>query len=62
MGPPFRQDFGKEAAKQSLLEAVTRKCLVKTLQDGKDLASVGVICKSWKSAITRIIVICIYDL
>jgi hypothetical protein len=55
-GPPFREDFSTEAAKQPLLEVVTRKCLVKTLQDGKDLACVGMICKLWKSVLQLFIV------
>jgi hypothetical protein len=40
-----------EAEESPLLEAVTRKRLVKALQAGKDLARAVVICKVWKPAI-----------
>jgi hypothetical protein len=51
MGPSFREDLSPEAEEQPLLEAVTRKRLVKTLQTGKDLACAVVICKVCKSDI-----------
>jgi hypothetical protein len=38
------------AEKSPLLEAVTGKRIVKTLQAGKDLACVLVICKVWRLA------------
>jgi hypothetical protein len=37
-----------EAEESPLLEAVTREWLVKTQQDGKDLACAVVICKVWR--------------
>jgi hypothetical protein len=40
-----------EADKSSLLEAVTRTRLVKTLQAGKDFVFSGIICKVWKLAV-----------
>jgi hypothetical protein len=40
-----------EAEEWLLLEAATRKRLVKTLQAGKYLPGAVVICKVWKSAI-----------
>jgi hypothetical protein len=43
--PPFRKGLSTEAEEQPLLEAVTRKHLVKTLQAGKDLTCAAV----WKS-------------
>jgi hypothetical protein len=46
--PPFREDFRTDAEEQPLLEAITRNCLVKTLQAGKDSAYAAVICKVWK--------------
>jgi hypothetical protein len=46
MDPQFREDLSPEAEEQSLLEAVIRQRLVKTLQAGKD----SVICKVWNSA------------
>jgi hypothetical protein len=39
-----------KAEEYQLLEAITRKRLVKTLQAGKDLACAVVIFKVWKSA------------
>jgi hypothetical protein len=47
--PPFIKDLNMEAQEYQLLEAVTRKRLVKTLQAGKDLACARVIFKVWKS-------------
>jgi hypothetical protein len=41
-----------EAEKSPLLEAVTRKRLVKTQQAGKGLAGAVVICKVWRLAMT----------
>jgi hypothetical protein len=41
--PPFRENVIDEAQKSPLLEAVTRKCLVKTLRAGKDIACALVI-------------------
>jgi hypothetical protein len=38
-----------EAEESPLLEAVTRKRLVKTLQSGEDLVFAAVICKKWRS-------------
>jgi hypothetical protein len=46
---PFREELSTEAEEEPLLEAVNRKCLVKTLQAGKDIACAGVIGKVWKS-------------
>jgi hypothetical protein len=40
-----------EAEGFSLLEAVTRKLLVKTLQAGKNLACASVIFKLWRLAV-----------
>jgi hypothetical protein len=48
-GPPFRKDLSMEAEESPLLEAVTRKRLVKTQQAGKDLMCAVVICKVWRS-------------
>jgi hypothetical protein len=39
-----------EAEESSLLEAVARKRLVKTLQAGEDLVFAAVICKLWRLA------------
>jgi hypothetical protein len=47
---PFREDWSTEADVQPLLEAVTRKRLVKTLQAGKNLTCVTMTGKMWKSA------------
>jgi hypothetical protein len=41
----------REAEESQLLEAVTKKRLVKRLQARKDLLLAGVICKVWKSAV-----------
>jgi hypothetical protein len=49
--PLFKKDLSTEAEKKPLLEAVTRKCSVKTLHARKDLACAVVICKVWKSSI-----------
>jgi hypothetical protein len=49
--PPFREDLSTGEKEYPLLEAVTRKRLVKTLQAGEDLACAVLICKVWKSAI-----------
>jgi hypothetical protein len=48
MEPPFKDDLSPEAEEQPLLEAITRKLLVKTLRAGKDLACALVNCKVWK--------------
>jgi hypothetical protein len=48
--PSFREDLSPEVEEQPLLEAVTRKRLVKTLRVGNDLACAPVICKVWKLA------------
>jgi hypothetical protein len=48
MEPPFREYLSPEEEKWPLLEAVTRICLLKTLQAGKDLACTLVKCKVWK--------------
>jgi hypothetical protein len=40
--PSFREDLRTEAEESPLLEAITRKRLVKTLQAGKDLESVEI--------------------
>jgi hypothetical protein len=48
--PPFRDDLSTEADEYPLLEAVTRKRLVKILRPGRDSACAGVIGKEWKSA------------
>jgi hypothetical protein len=45
--PPFGEDLGPEAEEQSLLEAVTRQLIVKTLRLEKTWR---VICKMWKLA------------
>jgi hypothetical protein len=42
--PPFRDDLSREAEEKPLLEVVTRKRVVKTLQAGKNLACALVIC------------------
>jgi hypothetical protein len=42
--PPFREDLSTRDEKQPLLEAVTRKRLVKTQHAGKDLACAVEIC------------------
>jgi hypothetical protein len=60
MEPPFRKDLSAEAEEQPLLEAVTRKRLVQTLQAGKDLACALVNCKLWEIS-GSVIVICSYD-
>jgi hypothetical protein len=39
-----------EAEESPLLQAVSRKRLVKTLQAGEDLVFVAVICKVWRLA------------
>jgi hypothetical protein len=44
----------REAEESSLLEAVAREGLVKTLQAGKGLPDAGVICKVWRLAIVPI--------
>jgi hypothetical protein len=36
--PSFREDLSPEAEEYSLLEAVTRQLLMKTLRAGKDVA------------------------
>jgi hypothetical protein len=43
-------DVSTEAEESPLLEAVTRKRLLKIQQAGKDLAGVAVICKLWRLA------------
>jgi hypothetical protein len=47
-GAPFREGLSTEAEESPLLEAVTRKRLVKTQQAEKYLACSVVICKVWK--------------
>jgi hypothetical protein len=47
---PDSNDVSTEAEESSLLEAVTKKLLVKTLQALKDLACAAVICKVWELA------------
>jgi hypothetical protein len=46
--PLFREDLIPEVEKWLLLEAITRKRIVKTLRDGKVLADALVICKVLK--------------
>jgi hypothetical protein len=47
---PAGNGVSAKAEKSRLLDAVTRKRLVKILQAGKDLACALVICEAWRSA------------
>jgi hypothetical protein len=49
--PTCREDLSEEADESPLLEAVTRKRLLKTQQSGKYLAYAVVICELWRSAL-----------
>jgi hypothetical protein len=48
---PDSNDVSVEAEESPLLEAVTRKRLLKTLQAGKDLVFAAVICNVWRLAV-----------
>jgi hypothetical protein len=47
---PASNEVSAEAEESPLLESVTKERLVKTQQDGKDLACAVVICKVWRLA------------
>jgi hypothetical protein len=46
-----------EAKESPLLEAVTRKRLVKTLQAGEDLVLAAVICEVWRLAVALLLLV-----
>jgi hypothetical protein len=48
---PAGNGVSAEAEESPLLEAVSRKRLVQTLQVGEDLVFAAVICKVWRSAV-----------